>query len=482
MSLAANTTLATEPSNDPVDVLVVGGGIAGLCAAYRLQQAGRQVLVLESRDVPGGHVRTEEVDGFRLEFGPHTVPAMAEDIFALAEDLGIMEEMTPTLPAAQARFIVRGGKLHRAPDRVRALLTTSLLSWRSKLNVLTEPLRRGRPALTDSAETFFTRRLGSEAARILAGAFISGIYAGESAHLSAPAAFPLAWSFERSSGSLLLGARRHFGQRTAKAKADGRVLRKGVFGARGGLGRLTEALTEALGTACLTGAPVESIQRDASGWHIEAQGTRYHAHSVVVATPPHVGSALLQPVDPRLAATLGEVVMAPIAVVHLGYRDRQECVPDGFGFLVPPGEPHRCLGVLFPSRIFPDRAPEGGDLLAGFVGGVNAPELVDEPDDVLANLVGRELETLMGLTAKPDLIKVHRYPAAIPQLNLGHLERMADVDTHLANQPGLFLAGNYLSGVGVKDAVRSGNTAAETCDHWLEHADVVTQKTRQGQA
>ncbi len=464
---ASRPSQAAERSADELDTLIVGGGIAGLSAAFRLQQQGYKVRVLEATETPGGHVRTDPVGSFLLEWGPHTVPASADGVFELADALGMVDDMIPTAPTAHARFIVRGGRLHRAPHSVWALLTTRLLSWRSKLAILTEPLRRGAPHPDDTAETFFIRRLGREAARILAGAFISGIYAGDARHLSAAAAFPLAWGFEQSSGSLILGARRHFQRRKAEAREAGATLRTGVFGFRGGLGRLTHALADALGSSCQHDAVVTQISKTDGGWEVETDGDRHTARSLILTTPPHVARALLASPAPDIAAQLEAVPMAPIAVVHLGYHKRQPCVPDGFGFLVPPGEPHRCLGVLFPSRIFGDRTPTGGDLFAGFVGGVRAAQHLESSDEELANLVREELETLTGLTATPDLIHVRRYPAAIPQLTSGHLDRIASVEASLEAQPGLYLAGNYLTGIGVKDAVRAGNLAGDQCDAWL---------------
>jgi oxygen-dependent protoporphyrinogen oxidase len=136
-------------------------------------------------------------------------------------------------------------------------------------------------------------------------------------------------------------------------------------------------------------------------------------------------------------------------------------VPDGFGFLVPRGEGIRSLGVLFPSRLFDGRAPEGGDLLAGFVGGMTDPGALDLDDESIAMILFGDLERLCGLATRPAFQKVVRYRGAIPQLVLGHLDRMNLVRRRLARLPGLHLAGNYLHGVGMKDAVRSGFEAAE---------------------
>ena len=160
--------------------------------------------------------------------------------------------------------------------------------------------------------------------------------------------------------------------------------------------------------------------------------------------------------------------MAPLAVVHLGYHEHLPEIPDGFGFLVPRGEKTQSLGVLFPSRLFDDRAPGEGDLLAGFVGGVGDPDCLERSDEELADIVREDLQRLIGLDAEPDMVRVRRYRQAIPQLTLGHLDRMAAVEQELDRYSGLFLAGNYRTGVGLKDAVGSGFVAAREC---LQHRE-----------
>lgn len=446
------------------DLIIVGGGMAGLTCAWRLGAAGFRPLVLEAGDRPGGNVRSELAGGFLLERGPHTFLSSAHQIFRLAGTAGLDDRLVNSRPEAAARFIARGGRLHRAPDSPGRFLTTRLLSWRAKLRLAAEPLvtRRGRPG--DTALAFFHRRFGAEAARVIAGAFISGVYAGDPAALSAPAAFPLFWGFEQQSGGMIRGALRHQRRGSAERRAPGHsapLRRRGLWSFRGGLGQLSETLAAGLGSRYLGGRTVDGVSFDAGGFLVRSGGETRRAAGLVLAVPPHRASALLADAAPALSGLLAGIPMAPVAVVSLGFDCKLSEVPDGFGFLAPRDEGVRSLGILFPSRVFPGRAPDGGDLLTAYLGGMLDRRAVDLGDDELVGLVRGDLERLTGCRTVPALVRVARHPAAIPQLVVGHLERMAAVRQQLERVPGLHLAGNYLRGVGIKDAVASGESAAE---------------------
>ncbi len=443
------------------DVVVVGGGVSGLTCAVTLQRAGLDVVVLEADAVAGGNVRTTSLDGFRVERGPHTFMGSADHVFDLAEAAGVAGEIVPTDPRANDRFIVRGGHMHAAPSGAISFMTTRLLSFGAKLTLATEPFRSGKQHPDDTAAVFFTRRFGREAGRVLAGAFINGVYAGDPTTLSARAAFPRFWGFERDHGSMVRGSFHHQRARARARKATGKPRRTGLFSFSGGLGRLTEGLAATLGGRCLTGHEAAAVASENGGFAVRAGHEIFMAPTVVVATPPAEAARLLGGVLPEAAALVSATPMAPVAVVHLGFGSGYPAVPDGFGFLAPRGEGPRCLGILFASRLFNDRAPAGGDLLTAFVGGVLDRGAMDLDDQELTRIVLDDLGTLVGPPPRPDRVLVARYPYAIPQLVVGHAERMERLSGLLATRPGLVLAGNYLRGVGLKDAVASGLAAAE---------------------
>jgi oxygen-dependent protoporphyrinogen oxidase len=462
----------------PAEVVVIGGGIAGLSCALRLQQQGVDVVVLEAAERVGGNVATMRDAGFSLECGPHTFMSSADDVFTLAQEAGIESDIIKNRPTATQRFIARHGKLRPIPTGPWSFLTTKLLSTRAKFQLMSEPFRtrrRGNPH--ESAAEFFDRRFGTEAARVLAGAFISGVYAGDPRQLSAPAAFPLFWRFEQETGSMIRGALRYKKQRKAERRAHGIDITnrpRGLCSFRHGMGQLTSTLAVKLQGRCRTRTIARSIRRTDNQFVVETDTGPWRAPVLVIAVPPGDASRLLAEQLPICSNILGAIPMAPMAVAYLGYRQHLASIPDGFGFLVPRGEGIRSLGVLFPSRLFEGRTPAGCDLLTGYVGGMLDQEALTLDDETIGGIAIHDLARLAGLSPRPSFMKIVKHPQAIPQLTHGHLERMQRLSQLSQEVPGLFFAGNYLHGVGMKDAVRSGFEAASNV---LRHRDRDTRGT-----
>lgn len=435
------------------DTIIVGAGISGLVAAWRLKQAGRDVLVVDASDRPGGVIRTREVDGFLFEQGPNSV-RMTDDLEALARELGIEEEIVYGEPRAP-RYLFHGGRLVTAPMGPASLLKTPLLSKRAKLRVLGEPLARRAPRdeSEPTIEAFITRRLGREVHDVLVSAFISGVYAGDTSRLSAEAVFPKLVEMEREHGSLARGAIAAF--RARKREPGPRPKRRPLTIASfaSGLGRLPERLGEALGEALALNAPVEAIERAGDRFVVHAGGEAREAREVVVATDAGAASRLLAPLSPRAAELLDAIEHPPLASVTLAY-ERDEVAHDctGFGFLAPRGEGLRTLGGIFPSSLFPGRAPDGWRSFTCFIGGATDPGVAALDDDAIVEQVAADLERAVGATGEPRVLAVARWPRAIPQYTLGHTGRIAEVEREAATA-GVRLLGNYLHGVSVGDCV-----------------------------
>ena len=436
------------------DAIVIGAGISGLACAQGLSAAGFSVTVLESDYVIGGNIRTSSSDGFVYERGPHTFMGSAYGIFDLIDRLGISKAVVEAGKSSNARYIVRNGHAYKIPSGPFSFLGTGLLSWKSKMELIREPWRKSDGNENDTAAEFFARRFGKEAAEVLAGAFVNGVYAGDPATLSAPAAFPLFWGFERTHGSMIRGARALGKQR----RKDGLPIRKGLYSFSEGLGHLTTAAAESINGKIITNAVVESVAKDGDQYEVKWPSGSLRSANVVLATPPGQASSIAASLDEDISKVLADVPMSPVAVVHVGFEKKVEKVPNSYGFLAPRGSGAECLGILFPSRLFEGRAP--GDLFTAYLGGVFNPGALDQTDDELVGKVMIDLEKLFEMHDTPVFTRVFRHPRAIPQLTLGHLQRRSAIDERLKKHPGFRLAGNYLYGVGVKDAVASGVDAA----------------------
>ena len=449
-------------------VAVVGAGIAGLAVAHAVRRLlpAAGVTVFEAAPRPGGNIRSERLDGYLCEWGPNGFLDSVPETLALARDLGLTGRLQASDARARRRFIYRGGRLHLLPGGPGSFLASGLLSWPGKLRIAAEPFARPRPEGDETIHAFAARRIGREAADVLVGSMVGGVFAGDSRELSLRACFPKMWEMETEHGGLF---------RALFARMRERRIRKGdaVGSPLGtltsfcdGTEELVRAATASLGPALRLGTRVTGLRRAAVGWRIEAEGDGgTAAEAVVLATPPSASARLVAGVDDAVAAELSLIPSAGLAVVALGYAERDLPRPlDGFGFLVPRSEGVRSLGVLWDSSICPGRAPASHALLRVMIGGARDPEAVRLDDAPLLDLVKGELRRTMGPAADPGFVRIFRHPLGIPQYVVGHLDRLGRIEERLARHPGLYLAGNGYRGVAINSCVaEAGPLAASVC-------------------
>jgi len=446
------------------DVAVIGGGIAGLSAARALHERGVTFVLLEAAARWGGVIRTERAGGFLLEAGPDTMLAAKPDGAQLCRDLGLGDRIVPTDPRRATVFVVRRGRLHRLPEgmvlgiptRMGPLLRSGLFSWRGKLRMALEPWLPARRGMDDeSIAAFIARRLGREAVEVVGEPLLAGIHAGDAARLSLRATFPRLFEIGSRPESLVRGMR-------AAARAQGEAGAAGFVSLAGGLGEMVDALVAGLpASALMTQTAARALRRQADVFVLEAEGGPIAARAVILALPPPRAAPLVHALSAGAARILGAIRFASTATVLLGYRREDVAHPlDGYGLLVLHGEGLRTTALSFSSTKLPGRAPEGHVLLRGFVGGVHDPGVVALDDAALAGTVAREMRPLLGIAGEPVVSRVYRWPEATPQMEVGHLGRVAEVDRELALVPGLFLAGAGLRAIGIPDVIADATKAA----------------------
>ena len=444
-----------------LDAVVIGGGIAGLTTGFRLAQAGLDVRVLEADKAAGGHARSTSVGGFLLERGPHSFPGSAHALWQLIADLKMDDAVLAATPGSRNRYIVRDGRPQAIPLGPGSFVASRLLSPLGKIRLLTEPLIRSNAQPEGSVWQFFVRRFGWEAATYLLAPFVSGTYGGDARQLGARAAFPRFYALEANHGSMLKGALRTALQARRRTRREGGSPRRGTYSFRDGIGQLAHVLSGRLAQRLQTGVAVQTLQQDNSlGWQVLTDDAEHRCRTVVLALPPDRAAAVLGSVAAASAELLRLIPLSPIAVVYWAAALRRHPAP-GFGLLVPPSESLRVLGTLFPSQLFSGRAPDGNELFASFYGGITDAAALDLKDRQLEALVKEEHARILGLPIeRVRVLGVVRHRRAIPQLLPSHPEVIQQIESDLAAKPGLFLAGNYLTGVSVDHAVGSGITAA----------------------
>ncbi|PSQ84867.1 MAG: protoporphyrinogen oxidase [Bacteroidetes bacterium QS_3_64_15] len=446
---------------------VIGAGIAGLAAAYQLDQAGASVQVFEASDRVGGAIRSERADRFLVEHGPNSVRAGSAALESIIDDLGLNDERIWANDTADARYVVRDGEPTPLPRSVGSFLTTDLFSTRAKLRCLAEPFVGRRDTFDESVADFTRRRLGREVLDYAIAPFVGGVFAGSSEDLSVEHAFRRLATLEDEYGSLFLGAIR---RELASSNAETPDVPSGLFSFRDGLQTLPNAVAEALGDRITRNAPVRALDSDGDTWRVTVQSADKENYTrtfdaLVCTVPLHRLTAMDvdTPVD---LGPLAEVWYPPLSVLALGYPqeaiDHSESIRNGFGVLVPPIEDEfNVLGTIFSSTLFPGRAPDGHVLLTTFVGGARASDRATTDPDSLQSTVERDLSRLLGVEGAPAFRRHVHWPNAIPQYMVGYGTVKETLDEIEQQHPRLAFAGNYRRGVSVGDALTSGVEAAE---------------------
>jgi protoporphyrinogen/coproporphyrinogen III oxidase len=459
-------------------VVVVGGGISGLTIAYRLECSlpDVEVRVLEKQPSVGGTIHTFATDGFRVEAGPNGFLDNKSAAIDLCRELGLESKLLPASPmAARNRFLFLDGRLHLLPGGFWPFVRSDLLSWRAKIALMMERFRRRGPDVTDeSVDSFARRRGGTEVAETLVDAFVTGIHAGDPRLLSVRAAFPRLAAFERDYGSVTRGLRaaRRLSGTTGRASGQ-------MWSFPDGLQTLTNAIRERLRTPPTTDVAVAGLVRSPAGWEVRAKDQRSrHADAIVLACPAYEQAELLSEVDHDLAGLVRGIAYTRVAVVALGFRAGD--IPgrlDGFGYLSPQRARRDVLGVQWCSSIYPgQRAPGGMVLLRALLGGWNRPEVVDWDDDRLAAAVRAELRQSLRVEAGPVFRHIVRWPRAIPQYHVGHLDRVSRIDSLASAHPGLFLAGNSYRGIALPDCVEQAGIVSARVAAWLKESRISTKR------
>lgn len=453
-------------------VAVIGAGITGLTTAYKLVQAGFDVIVFEASGHPGGQIRTVREEGYLVESGPHTLLGR-DKLPDLVDELGLSGQLIEANEQANKRFIVRYGKPHAVPMGPVSFLKTNILSPLAKLRLFAEPFIGAGDKDDESLADFVTRRLGREPLEFAVGPMVAGTFAGEPGKLSVKHAFPKLYELESEHGSLVRGMLTRVFKGRKDPQGEQKKQRPKLISFDGGSQVLTAALADQLDDRIEFDSQVYGLELKSNDrWLIrfrQSDKRRQKTVDAVVSTmPAHALAEVELEGDETGFAPLGDIYYAPVSIVALGFRRQDVRHPlDGFGMLIPKEERRSILGTLFMSSLFEGRAPEDNVLLTSFVGGARDPKMALEAGDVLIERTLADLDDLLGLDGEPVFTEHIAWKKAIPQYEVGY-GRFHDIMDGLEERnPGLFLAGSYRDGIAVPDLVTAGYENAERISQFV---------------
>jgi oxygen-dependent protoporphyrinogen oxidase len=456
-------------------VAVVGGGISGLVAADLLARREHRVVLVEAGDRLGGKIHTQEHNGVVVEAGADSFLAREPWAVDLCTELGLRDRLVPPAIFGAQVWTPRGLRglpsdfPFGIPSSPLRALRSGILSPFGALRAGAEPFLSGPLKGPDvSMGSFVRRRLGTEVLERLVDPLLAGTRAGRPDELSLAAAAPQIDALARKHRSLVLGLRS--------------ARRRGVLGAgappflapRDGMQIVVERLQRRLESRAevRTSTMVERLEREGDCSyvvHLRDQAA-VKAAAVVVAAPAYCAAELLRTVAPVAARELAKIDYASVVSITLVYDSAEAITLQGSGLLVPSIAGKTLAACSWYSKKWPHHAPGDGRLVVRcFVGraaGDAATELGD--DDLLGRVVG-ELEEAVGLRSAPQSWKITRWPRALPQYAVGHLDAIQGIERALEETPGVALAGAGYRGSGIPDCIKSAHAAARSVQTWIDH-------------
>jgi oxygen-dependent protoporphyrinogen oxidase len=463
-------------SSSMTRVVIVGGGMSGLAAAYRLHKLdpNLKLTLIEREERLGGKILTDALNGFVLEGAADSFLARKVRGVGFCEELGIADQLYGRDPRHAKTFVKSAGELYPLPSGLSGMIPTNLdalannplISTAGKERLAQETTLPPRPQNIDnddeSVASFVSRRLGREVYEKLVEPLMSGIYAGNGDLLSLAATFPQLRQLELKHGSLLKGL-------TAAPEAPTGQKYPPFVSLTGGMATLVNAILEQLpADMVVTGRAVMAVSRHNNQYRLTLDHDAIiDADALILATPAFVTARLLEPIDATLAAAHAAIPYASSAIVTLAYEGTTP-QPEGYGYVIPRIATSDVLACTISSNKWRGRAPDDGLLVRVYLGRFGQRDVTQCSDAELLALAQQEVADTLALTATPAFHRIYRWPLSMPQYTLGHMERLCQIDARLADQPGLLLAGAAYRGVGIPDCIREGEDAAQAAVRYLE--------------
>ena len=452
------------------DVIIIGAGIAGLSAGFELYKNNIDFQILEPTNRVGGVIETVKVGDYLVESGPNTFSSLSKETMELVEDLDIEDLLQVANPQAKKRYIYRNGQLTPIPSGLKEFIKTDILSREGKMTLL-EELFIKKEEKEETVQDFIERRFGREVLKNFIQPFLNGVFAGNVQKLSSNAVFPKLKGLENKYRSIICGM---FLSQKFRSSFKGLTLYSFI----NGMETLSNEIHSKLKNKITLGAKDIEISRAKDfyivNFKVNNKIINHTTNSILFALPAHAMSEFAYLLPKGYASEITQIEYAPVAtVVQAVEKSKVGAFKnnlDGFGFLCTK-EPHRkLLGTIWTSSIFPNRAPSDKTLLTSYIGGALNKKIIDQTKEEIANLTAKEVAESMQIS-DPSLLEticVKVNTNAIPQYNLGHMNRVKKIEELMDKNYGLFFTGNYLYGISINDTVKTSRQAIERIKRFLD--------------
>ncbi|NQU66433.1 MAG: protoporphyrinogen oxidase [Candidatus Marinimicrobia bacterium] len=440
-------------------VVIIGGGIAGLTAAFRLQQSGVNVTLVEKSGRLGGAMYSKKEDGFLSEIGPNTILETSPLVTQLVKDIGLEDSKVYANDTSSNRYIVRNKKMEALPTSPLAFLTSPLFSWKAKLRLFREPfIPAWDNRFEESLSQFVLRRLGMEFLDYAINPFVAGVYAGDPDSLSVVHGFSKLYQLEQTYGGLIKGQIK--GARERKKRKEVSKQTAKMFSFTSGLREVPDRLETLLGTSILKRTVVKDISPLRNAWAVTISDDKNKSKVLNADAILYAGRAAdlhtftLNRKTHTYQTDLSKIYHPPVSVLTLGFNREDIVHPlDGFGVLIPKVENFQILGTLFSSTLFENRAPKDKVLLTVFIGGSRQPDNAMKSTSELTEMAVKDLNIMLGVKKSPIYVSHTFWAQAIPQYQVGYGVHKEAISSLEDQNPGLFFTGNYRNGISVADTI-----------------------------
>ena len=450
-------------------VVVVGGGISGLAAAYELLTNGYDVSVIEASSTIGGKISTVEIAGVPIDGGPDAFLVREPEMKELCSSLGVANELVA--PDSRSAKIWVDGSMQALP-KSQFLGIPLDLDELSSLNLISpEGIAIAQNDLTakdnarDDDETvgsLIRRRLGHEVMEKLVGPLLGGINAGDPDKISLKSGVPYLAAAASLDPSLIRSIQKFI-------RASNRNPETPVFLTHPeGLGKVVDALGKELEGKIILSERIESVHAKDKQWILEGQGGSYEADSVILTTPSYISGSIIETTNDKIAKLLSNIKYASMAFALFAFPSKEICPFDGSGFLVAKSEGLLMTACSWSSSKWKHLSDKEATFVRVSAGRAEDERAFNLDNEELTSALLKELAQIVDIQAIPMESQVIRWPKSFPQYEVGHSDKVNQIQKLLRDEaPGIFVAGAAFNGLGLSACIRDGKVNAQRAESYL---------------